>query len=809
MKRFLFFLFLLILIIFLKNSVAIQVTGYAVSPPTVQPAISVSISPKSVDMIPSQTQEFIATVSGTSNTDVTWSTSCGSLTSITSNPTTYIAQQDTPTTCTITATSLADSKQSDTATINMLKTCLDECSNQGITQCSSKGLGYQTCGDYNLDGCLEWSLITSCNAEETCNNGACRASTSCTDECVLNTRICSGNGYQICGNYDSDSCTEYSFVTPCTQNQICSNGICSGTSVTQSKCSDNTDYNKCSSSQPRYCDNGVLIDKCNLCGCSNNGQCLADGSCIVVTQGIASDDQSLLDKPPKISFMPEISLVKDQTNTNNLLNLNNYAIDPESQEIIFTFLNNKLNFNSDIIDCYLIGPILNCSPPKKSGKVSISIIASDGIKSSTSKFYINVIQSEIPEVEGRKLENIPPVADAGPDKIVPIGSLILLDASKSYDLDNDLPNLPDNYIWVEDNLEIGRGINLKLTLPEGVYRITLKVVDANGLSSTDHVLVYVKPKSTCLNTKTLYSPIDTICNNKWPSTEGEIVNINNLDYSCNLVEVCDENLDYIIKDTIDCCDGTPLTDTKKINSCSFANKYSSNNIKRCEGLYLIKSLGADAIYMQDYFEAEMCCYGVKELCSNNLNLYSAEPLPRTETTQILTNNLKCFNNPKNNIPGKWLSDTRIDKNNIALNDAPAHVSLNILSTGTCVDYSFSLTTLLRKSGYLEDEVYSVEAPNHAYNLVKLPLDRKYTLVDTTGNNEPPIVLGKTPLSYDYCENIKRCYNDNGEAICPSLKDIYGCENKKVNLVKLSEREGYKALNIVKTIKNLFEREIKE
>ena len=208
--------------------------------------------------------------------------------------------------------------------------------------------------------------------------------------------------------------------------------------------------------------------------------------------------------------------------------------------------------------------------------------------------------------------------------------------------------------------------------------------------------------------------------------------------------------------------------------------------------------------MKDYLEVEMCCRGVTELCTNQKNLYSARPLPRTGND---LSKLKCINSPNNNPPGEWTSDSKLELNNIALQDVPAHVSLNVISSGTCVDYGFSLLTLLRKAGYNKDEVYLAEAPNHAYNLVKLPLDKKYTVVDTTGNNDPAIIFGKTPLGYKYCESIQKCYNDNGEALCPTLQEIYGCENVKQNLAQKGKVIGFKTNEIIDKVVKLVKMEI--
>ena len=724
-------------------------------------------------------------------------------------------------------------------------TCSDACLISGAKECS--GNGYRTCGDYNLDSCLEWSSVTSCNLNQICSNGNCicnpdwqctswtlcnnnqqtrtcsdlnncgtisgkpletqsctsfQASSygSCSDECAQNSRECSGNGYRICGNYDSDSCLEWGSVSPCIQNQICAGGLCSvvGGDVISNKCADGTNYSQCSTTRPKFCNTGTLINKCSDCGCPNNGQCQPDGSCISSPPRLQSTNLSLINEPPIFYFLPELIISKSQKNLNNLIELDKYSRDPENKKLEFNFEKKQKTFESDLITCFINDNIFGCNEPEREGSLRLIIFASDGIKDSSSQILLRILP--IAGGDGLSAENRAPIANAGEDKVVSRGGQFILDASKSYDLDSNLPNLPSNYIWYENGEKIGNGINLKKTFSSGTHTITLQVIDISGLSSTDEVVISVESKDTCKDTNALYVPDDTICNKKWPSNEGKTVVINSRGYSCDLVEVCSENLDLIVEEAIDCCDGTPIIGNEaRINSCSFANKYSTSNSKRCQALYLIQSLGGNSIYMKDYFEAEMCCRGVTELCNNQRNLYSARPLPNTG--KDLTS-LRCNNNPENNPPGEWISDSKLDLNNIALQDVPTHVSLNVLSTGTCVDYSFSLTTLLRKVGYKSDEIYTVEAYNHAYNLVKLPFDNKYTLVDTTGNNDPAIIFGHVPLGYDYCENIKTCYNDNGEALCPSFDNIYGCENAKQSIVKQGKVIGFRTNEIINKIVEL-------
>jgi len=177
-------------------------------------------------------------------------------------------------------------------------TCQDECSQVGLKRCYNIGnYGYQTCGDSDSDNCLEWSSTTICppdtitcqdgiciqqgqkeqkcsdgtlysqcstnkpsycengnliNKCSTCgcpsgkqcqSNGGCMVSpqATCQNECSeVGLKRCSGNGYQVCGNYDADSCLEWSSTTNCSVNTICQSGNC----VVQQKCSHWTPYSQ-------------------------------------------------------------------------------------------------------------------------------------------------------------------------------------------------------------------------------------------------------------------------------------------------------------------------------------------------------------------------------------------------------------------------------------------------------------------------------------------------------------------------------------------------------------------------------------
>ena len=105
--------------------------------------------------------------------------------------------------------------------------CTNACTTSGAKECS--GSGYHTCVNYNKDSCLEWSAVTDCGAGETCSNGIC----GCSDICSPSgTHQCQGTtGYETCGNYNADDCLEWSSVTNCGATEACSNGNCISTCV--------------------------------------------------------------------------------------------------------------------------------------------------------------------------------------------------------------------------------------------------------------------------------------------------------------------------------------------------------------------------------------------------------------------------------------------------------------------------------------------------------------------------------------------------------------------------------------------------
>jgi hypothetical protein len=316
---------------------------------------------------------------------------------------------------------------------------------------------------------------------------------------------------------------------------------------------------------------------------------------------------------------------------------------------------------------------------------------------------------------------------------------------------------------------------------------------------------YCSPCSTCA-TGARYAPGDTPCTEHWPTDQGPTIGMNTSDDSCAIVEVCHPDLDYIVEDAMACCDNAdyasvfagPKEDRMEA-ACGFARArsrvdtvYNATNYKKCLGLYGIQSLGGNAIYMQGYFSGEWCCAGSDEFCHEECPHFEVAP-PAWEmgtdvnecaeseagpTPDFAMGGHRCeyrtFLGWEWGITGHWSSDSDYTRNNDSVTDVPAHASINKLSTGTCVDYSFALTTILRKMGYGMDDVFSVNGDGHGYNLVRFPGEVKWHYVDTVGNLSGGIYGGAgfvDPNRFS-CVGIAGGCDDLDETQCAAVR---GCE----------------------------------
>ena len=104
-----------------------------------------------------------------------------------------------------------------------VSTCSDECSPAGLGCVDDSTRG--TCGNFDADPCLEWGSVSSCTAGESCAAGVCVA--DCVDECAPAGSGCVSNTQTgVCGDFDNDSCLEWSAVTSCGGSDVCVGGVC-------------------------------------------------------------------------------------------------------------------------------------------------------------------------------------------------------------------------------------------------------------------------------------------------------------------------------------------------------------------------------------------------------------------------------------------------------------------------------------------------------------------------------------------------------------------------------------------------------
>ncbi|MBI5538397.1 MAG: hypothetical protein HY898_37080 [Deltaproteobacteria bacterium] len=95
--------------------------------------------------------------------------------------------------------------------------CQKECT-EGDARCDQDRV--QRCTTDNL-GCSTWGAPEACPTDKPyCSAGACAA--SCVDECSASgARACAEPGYRTCGQFDSDSCLDWSTPMPCGTGEVC------------------------------------------------------------------------------------------------------------------------------------------------------------------------------------------------------------------------------------------------------------------------------------------------------------------------------------------------------------------------------------------------------------------------------------------------------------------------------------------------------------------------------------------------------------------------------------------------------------
>ncbi len=351
---------------------------------------------------------------------------------------------------------------------------------------------------------------------------------------------------------------------------------------------------------------------------------------------------------------------------------------------------------------------------------------------------------------------------------------------------------PFQYLWWSnlDGIIESRESFQSRNLTPGWHTITLDVTDSHGSSASASIELGIAPQMVCskVSPRPKYYPVDTPCQDIWPNGTAQ----------CQQIEVCHPDLDYIVVDAVKCCNGT----ANPGSACAYALANSAGDKKKCRGLYIIRAFGPEAIYMQGYALFKACCSGYPE-CTRTSWPSLAGTCSFQEGFNQNVQNISC--RPEEWGVSAWHSDTNMSLNSAVLGLFPTHATVNILRTGVCIDYAAAVTTALRKAGYNQTEALTTSStgydlpllgdhPGHAYNLVKLPGDDSYHIVDTTGNGEG-INLGGVPHYFrftgnfmgqpvkvrvfdwwvGYCSKISpNSFNDAGYTKTPENSSICGC-----------------------------------
>ena len=135
--------------------------------------------------------------------------------------------------------------------------CTDSCTSSESPQCSGS-YGYQTCGNYDNDNCLEWGSTqdcgtTSCSAahttgscDNTCSEGSCGSCTPSSCSCE--------SGWNDCNDDMGDGCETSGACEECSSDSDCDAGYgCQGGSCVECTCENQGDY----------CKDDTYPDSCN------------------------------------------------------------------------------------------------------------------------------------------------------------------------------------------------------------------------------------------------------------------------------------------------------------------------------------------------------------------------------------------------------------------------------------------------------------------------------------------------------------------------------------------------------------------
>ncbi|MEE2756894.1 MAG: hypothetical protein VYA30_09545 [Myxococcota bacterium] len=167
---------------------------------------------------------------------------------------------------------------------------VDECPGLDAIQCA--GDGVQTCGQFDADPALEWSVVQDCPNGQTCSLGVCSA--DCVDECEDGVTTCRGGGTVTCGQHDSDACRDLGDYTPCAAGESCSVNTCAPLDQCRDEC-EIINATRCNEAGVQQCGNydaDDCLDWSAAIACGD-GQVCDGGSCVVAPDPNNNDNATL------------------------------------------------------------------------------------------------------------------------------------------------------------------------------------------------------------------------------------------------------------------------------------------------------------------------------------------------------------------------------------------------------------------------------------------------------------------------------------------------------------------------------------
>lgn len=314
-----------------------------------------------------------------------------------------------------------------------VEACADACANAGLGECD--GGGVRLCGNFDADSCLEFSNSQPCPSGTSCSLGVC--STGCTDECLASGNLdCSGDRVVVCGQFDADSCLDLSTETLCVAGESCIAGACFANNVAPNAAA----------------------------GADLAGE---------VNRDIVLDGSTSFDPDGGVLFYAWIILLSPGAGS--------FGIVPTDGP----------------------RPVFRTSEPGNY-RIRLTVTDTGGLSSSDTMDLVVI----------RPVVNLPPVAVAGADQTVTLNTALRLDGSAS----SDPESTTLTYRWSIVSQPAGAGLSIScatagcsVTLASaGAYVFRLTVTDAGGQTATDDLLITVS-SAPCL----LFSEyVDGVSNNK-------------------------------------------------------------------------------------------------------------------------------------------------------------------------------------------------------------------------------------------------------------------------------------------------------